>query len=70
MTAAITPREVFRCRLRIAARRFPSVFDPDRCSFLLPFDSDAAMMLLALTICHAAARPWIRVSPLDAVRHN
>jgi len=30
----------------------------------------AAMMLLALAICYAAARPWIRVSPLDAVRHN
>jgi ABC-type antimicrobial peptide transport system permease subunit len=30
----------------------------------------AAMMLLALAICYAAARPWIRMSPLDAVRHN
>jgi putative ABC transport system permease protein len=30
----------------------------------------AAMMLLALGICYAAGRPWIRVSPLDAVRHN
>jgi predicted permease len=30
----------------------------------------AAIMLVALLICYAAARPWIRMSPLDAVRHN
>ena len=30
----------------------------------------AAIMLVALLICYAAVRPWIRMSPLDAVRHN
>jgi len=29
-----------------------------------------AMMTVALAICYAAARPWILMSPLDAVHHN
>lgn len=30
----------------------------------------AAMMLVAISISYLAVRPWVRVSPLDAVRHN
>jgi len=29
-----------------------------------------AMMMVALGVAYLAARPWARVSPLDAVRHS
>jgi putative ABC transport system permease protein len=55
----------------IATRAFKSQFFQIRTvelTVLIPVA--AAMMLSALLTCYAAARPWIAMNPLDAVRHN
>jgi putative ABC transport system permease protein len=55
----------------IATRAFKSQFfqiGTVELTVLIPVA--AAMMLAALLICYAAARPWIAMNPLDAVRHN